>query len=181
MSKTHWKKLVNPEYLGAYSLEDGQDMVLTIRSVGVETVVGAQGKKEECTVARFDGSGKPMILNRTNMKMITKLYKTPYIEDWAGKRVQVFQDVTKMGGETVECLRIRPFVPKTNDAEVCEACGAIIGASGKMNGAQVAAYTVKKYGKMLCGSCATAETERKKAAEMARDALGGGVDHDSDA
>ena len=43
---THWKKLTNPDYLGAYSLEDGKDIVLTIERVQVETVTGPEGKKE---------------------------------------------------------------------------------------------------------------------------------------
>ena len=76
MSKTHWKQLINTDYLGAYALKDGEDMVLTIKSVGQEVVTGIGGKKETCTVAHFTENGiKPMILNRTNMKTITKLYK----------------------------------------------------------------------------------------------------------
>ena len=27
MAKTHWKRLTNPDYLGAYALEDGKDMI----------------------------------------------------------------------------------------------------------------------------------------------------------
>ena len=26
----HWKRLINPDYLGAYSLEPGQDMIRTV-------------------------------------------------------------------------------------------------------------------------------------------------------
>ena len=33
MSKTHWKKLNNPDYLGAYALEPGQELVATIKVV----------------------------------------------------------------------------------------------------------------------------------------------------
>lgn len=36
MSKTHWKKLTNPNYLGAYSIDDGKDIVLTIKNVANE-------------------------------------------------------------------------------------------------------------------------------------------------
>ena len=47
MNQTHWKKLQNPDYLGAYSLEPGKDMVLTVASVRQEKVTGADGKKED--------------------------------------------------------------------------------------------------------------------------------------
>ena len=48
---THWKTQFNYDYLGAYSLPDGKDIVLTIRETKREQVVGASGKKEECFVA----------------------------------------------------------------------------------------------------------------------------------
>jgi len=107
--KTHWKTLVNPNYLGVYSLPDGEDMTIIIDSVTREMVVQAGGKKEECTVAKIKGN-KPMILNRTNCKTISKLYDSPYIEDWAGKQITIFASTTKLSGDIVECLRVRPVV-----------------------------------------------------------------------
>ncbi len=108
MSKTHWKLLINPDYIGAYALEEGQDLTVTIDWVQQETVTGTGGKKEDCTVAHLVGQ-KPMILNVTNSKMIAKLYG-PYIEDWAGKPITLYASTTKLAGETVECLRVRPKV-----------------------------------------------------------------------
>lgn len=116
--KTHWKRLVNPEYLGAHSLEPGKDMTLTIKSVGREMVKGEGGKKEECTVAHFNEPVKPMILNRTNCKTISKVHLTPYIEDWAGKKITVYATTTKAAGDEVECLRVRPFVPENKLPEL---------------------------------------------------------------
>ena len=83
---THWKKLTNPNYLGAYSIENGQDLILTIKYVQEEKVIGPDGKKDDCVVCHFSENVKPMILNATNMKTITKLYKTPYIEEWTSKK-----------------------------------------------------------------------------------------------
>lgn len=106
MSKTHWKKLMNPDYIGAYALPEGQDLVVTIKAVVREIVTSAGGKKEECTVCHLEGQ-KPLILNATNGKTISKLYG-PYIEDWAGKSIVLFASTTKFGGEVVECIRIKP-------------------------------------------------------------------------
>ena len=58
---THWKTQFNYDYLGAYSLPDGKDIILTIRETKKEQVVGASGKKEECFVAYFFENVKPMI------------------------------------------------------------------------------------------------------------------------
>lgn len=106
--KTHWKMLINPDYIGAYALPNGQDMTVTIQRVGREMVTSTGGKKEECTVARLVGQ-KPLILNVTNQKTIARLYG-PYVEDWSGKPITLFASTTKLAGEMVECIRIRPQV-----------------------------------------------------------------------
>lgn len=112
-TKTHWKRLINPDYIGAYSLEDGKDMNITIEKVVREMVTGTGGKKEECTVAHLRNQ-KPFIINRTNGKMIQKIIGSPFIEDWAGKTITVYATLTKVAGEDVECLRVRPVLPKVD-------------------------------------------------------------------
>lgn len=126
--KTHWKRLINPEFIGAYSLPEGQDLTVVIDFVQLQEITGTGGKKEDCTVAHLQGE-KPMILNVTNSKSIAKLYG-PFIEDWAGKRITLFASTTRLAGETVECLRIRPKVAEriakpVSDARLDDAIKAI--------------------------------------------------------
>lgn len=109
--KTHWKKLVNPDYLGAYSLNPGQELILTIKELQRKKVKGSGGKEQECTVCVFVENIKPMILNRLNSKTITKIYQTPYIEDWVGKKIQVFAETIEAFGEMTDALRVRPYEP----------------------------------------------------------------------
>ena len=153
---THWKKLTNPDYLGAYSLKPGQDIILTIERVQVEMVTGPDGKKEECMVCHWQEQEKPMILNITNAKMIQKLLKTPYIEEWSGRRIQICVERVKAFGEIVDALRVRNFLPEEK-AVKCERCGEDIEPAHGMNSAQLAAYTRSKYGRALCVACATKE------------------------
>lgn len=103
---THWKKLTNPHYLGAHDLQPGQEVKVTIEKVQVEKVKGTDGKDEDCVVCYFVGAKKPMILNKTNMKMIQKVHATPYIEQWAGKAVYLRPEKVKAFGEVVDALRI---------------------------------------------------------------------------
>jgi len=157
MSQTHWKKLHNPDYIGAYALEPGKDMILTIKSVKNENVVGPDGKKEECMVMTFmENNVKPMIVNSTNAKTIEKLYKTPYIEEWQGRKIQLFVDKIKAFGEQVEALRIRPKVPnQAVTTTKCADCEHEIQAFGNMSAEKMSQYTYSKYGKPLCSECAT--------------------------
>jgi hypothetical protein len=120
--KTHWKKLINPDYLGAYSLapkdtkKDEEivynDLTVTIEKVVREMIIGTGGKKEECTVAYLTGQ-KPWILNSTNQKTIEKIHNTPFIEDWAGKKITLYVAyITAFGEHNVPCLRVRPVKPQ---------------------------------------------------------------------
>jgi len=172
MSKTHWKKLCSPDYLGAYSLDPGKDMTLTIKSVASETVTGPDNRKEECMVIRFVEDVKPMIVNVTNAKTITKLYKTPYIEEWAGCKITIFADTVKAFGEVVEALRIRSTVPKftaapSGEVPPCADCGAKIEPFEKFSANAIAEYNHKKYGKPLCSGCAQRRADLEKADKIA--------------
>ncbi|WP_156900527.1 hypothetical protein [Anaerovorax odorimutans] len=161
-TKTHWKKLYNPDYLGAYALTPGQDLIATIRFVKSEVVTGPDGKKEECMVMYFSEKDiKPMIMNSTNSKTISKLFKTPYIEEWAGRKVQIYIDHVKAFGEVVEALRIRPFLPKEEEYK-CGECGALIIDSNGKRAHDIAQSTQRKYGKALCAECALKAFEAKK-------------------
>lgn len=99
---------MNPDFIGAYYLHENEDLTVTIDFVQRETITGTGGKKEECSVAHLQGH-KPFILNATNNKTIASLYG-PYIEDWAGQPITLFASTARLGGDTVECLRIRPVV-----------------------------------------------------------------------
>ena len=162
--KTHWKKLTNPDYLGAYALEEGKDIVLTIGYVREEKVTGTDGKKDDCVVCHFSERVKPMILNATNMKTITKLLGTPYIEDWAGHKIQIGVEKVKAFGDVVDALRIRKFLPVENKPK-CESCGNDIQPRGSMSAEDLAVYTKQKYGKALCSDCATKAAQQLKAQE----------------
>lgn len=156
--KTHWKKLTKPNYLGAYSIEDGKDLILTIKNVREEQVTGSDGKKDDCVVCYFYENVKPMILNSTNMKMIAKIYKTNFIEDWVGKKIQVGVEQVRSFGDIVDALRVRKIIPKEQSEPVqtfvCESCGNELKAASGLSPQQLAAYTKNKYGRTFCAECA---------------------------
>ena len=170
MSRTHWKQLQNNDWIGAYALKDGQDLTLTIDKAMQEQVTGNNGKREMClTVHWLEREYKPMIVNRTNAKTITKVTGSPYIEDWHGKQITLYVDTTRLGSDIVECLRIRPYAPKqtkqtatVNTELVCADCGKFITDAYGMSAAQVADSTNKKYGRPLCADCATAAAGKAK-------------------
>tara|TARA_R110000803_G_scaffold80589_2_gene146451 strand:- start:164 stop:658 length:495 start_codon:yes stop_codon:yes gene_type:complete len=110
--KTHWRKLHNPDYFGAYVFDEGQaDLVVTITAVSKEIIKNSDGKDEEHTIATLKDQ-KPWILNVTNQKQIEKLFDTPWVEDWIGKSVTLYVTRIRAFGENVDAVRVRKTAPK---------------------------------------------------------------------
>ena len=150
----------NPHYLGSWDIEElpNREVTLTIDQIRDEEVV-SNGQKEVCTVIYWtDRAFKPMIANVCNKKTLVKLYKTKDTEKLRGKSVIIGVERVKAFGDVHDAVRIRPRIPqiRTAPAPTCEQCGKDITASGRMTPEQVAGYTKQKYGKCLCGECATA-------------------------
>ena len=97
-------------------------------------------------------------------KQLPKLYKTPFIEEWAGRKIQLYSESVKAFGDVVEALRIRAFVPKVEvNMTVCADCNQPIKPFGDKSAAWLAKYTQDNYGKPLCSVCATKAAEDKTA------------------
>lgn len=107
----HWKKTTNPDYLGAYAFDEGKDIIVKVKDVRIETVKNAQGKEEK-PVMYFEGDVKPLILNSTNMKAIERVAGTPYMDEWVGKKLQLFVTMVSAFGEMTDAVRVRGFEPK---------------------------------------------------------------------
>lgn len=159
MSLTHWKKLFNPDYLGAWAFQPGEEMTVTITSVNTERITGADGKTEECPVVHFSEDIKPMILNSTNAKMITKMLNDPHTENWVGKRIVLGVERVKAFGDVVDAVRVQKKQPAPS--AVCAECGQTISASGKFSAQQIAAAAQKRFGRALCLTCAEKVKEAK--------------------
>ena len=173
---THWKKLNNPDYLGAYAFDPGEEKTVTIAKVGTETVTGTDGKREECIVAHFVEKGvKPMILNVTNCTTITNILGTPYIENWVNKKISLHVESVRAFGGVVDAVRVMKKISTAAGKKfICEACGKEIAGLTGFTPEQISAANKKRYGKALCVECGQkrkAEIEAEKAAiEAERDA-----------
>ncbi len=106
---THWKKLQNPNYIGAYSLQPNEQRTVQIIRVEKQEVKSKDGS-DQCTVAILKDE-KPFILNATNCKTLTKLFGSPYIENWVGKSIIIYAEKIKAFGEQMEALRIKNTMP----------------------------------------------------------------------
>ena len=175
-NKTHWKKVVSdPIYLGEADFQEGEEKTATIdHVVEAEEFMTADGKKVKA-VAHFREELKPLILNATNCKNITKALGSPFFEDWVGQTIQLYIDPkVKAFGDIVSAVRVRPRKPVIKQTVKCADCGGdILPASGK--GADyIAQYTKRKFGVALCFACAS-KRGSANAPQTAQEAQEGGV------
>lgn len=106
----HWKKMMDNKYIYACDL-DGKDVTLTIDRVEAGVLddkrKGKTAKKPFCF---FRKAEKPLVLNATNCKTIAGMYGND-TDAWVGRRITLYPTTTEMGGESTECIRVRPVVP----------------------------------------------------------------------
>jgi hypothetical protein len=117
MSKTHYRKVFKSDHLGCADLEDfkesGSNMVFTISHVLQERGAKVAGKKIDANIAYFVEKIKPLVLNATNSKIVSKLANSVFVENWKGVAIQLYIDPTvKMKGDTVGGVRINPNAPR---------------------------------------------------------------------
>jgi hypothetical protein len=105
-----YRSFFDRDYIGAWDL-NGKDMTLTIaKCIGGE-LVAVGGRKSKKPIVYFEGKEKGFVLNKTNSKLIASLYGND-VAAWAGKQITIYPTQTTMGGETVDCIRVRPAVSK---------------------------------------------------------------------
>lgn len=141
----HWRRYTDLEHLRAECFAPKEKKVLTIKSVYSEKVTDSNGRVETKPVASFEEDVLPMVLNVTNCKTIESLYGTGNINEWVGKKIQVFATTTKVGTRTgVPCLRIEKVIPTSNEVKYyCSVCGKEISKDTYEK-------SVAKYGKPYC-------------------------------
>jgi len=143
----NWKKLTNPDYLGAYSLDNGdgtyKEITVKIVAVGTEIVNSPDGKKSSCIVAKLENN-KPLILNKTNCKAITKAYQTRYIDEWVGKWITLQVSSVKAFGDVTDAIRIVPSKPKQSLPELTPTHSKWAGAMKSLKAGQVTIEQIKQ-------------------------------------
>lgn len=154
----NWKALTNPDYIGAYSLDNGdgtyKQIVVKIKSVATEVVNSPDGKKSNCIVAQLEGN-KPLILNKTNCKAIMKAYNTRYIDEWVGKYITLTVASVKAFGDTTDAIRVLPIKPQLAKPELTPTHKKWLGAIESLKKNQVtieqieSSYTISAENKKL--------------------------------
>jgi len=117
-NKHHYRNVFKSDHLGSADLEDlieqGSNLVFTIKHTKQELGAKVAGKKMDANIAYFVEPIKPMVINATNGKIIRNFTGSPMVEDWSNVLVELYIDenVRSVSGGTTQGVRIRPVQPK---------------------------------------------------------------------
>ena len=114
--KTHYKNVYKSNHLGVADLEglmeEGKNLCFTIKEVKQELNVQVAGRRGDHNIAYFKEDIKPLVLNSTNAKAISKFAKSAHVENWNNIFIELYVDKgVKMKGEVVGGIRIRKVQP----------------------------------------------------------------------
>jgi hypothetical protein len=102
-----YRGMFDREYVGSWDLKG--DTVVTIAKVEGKELTSQRGKNKK-PVIYFSNTEKAFVCNKTNGKAIAGMYGNK-TEDWVGKKITLYPTTTSAGGETVDCIRVRPTIP----------------------------------------------------------------------
>jgi len=109
--KTHWRKNFDYRFLAADELQG--EVTLTIKEMKKEEAFNGK-EKEVVPVLHFEKTQKGLVLNKTNAELITKVLKSPFIEDWIGKQITLYSTKIKAFGELVDAIRVKTVTGNLN-------------------------------------------------------------------
>ncbi len=103
--KNHWRTLTNKSYLVG-ELLDGKETTLTIKRVTKEEIQNQKGKEIKPVIV-FEETELKMVVNVTNLKSISKVLGTPFIDEWIGGKITLVPTKGRWFGEDQVALRIK--------------------------------------------------------------------------
>jgi hypothetical protein len=120
MSKTHFMKFINHDYLGSHDLADGNggyvEVTATFERISNEKLHNGNGELNDCTILHF-AECKPIIVRtKKKLRSFEKLFGSPWIEDWVGKQVTLYVTKERCFGEMMDVVRWKSPVPKPKPA-----------------------------------------------------------------
>lgn len=156
------------DHLYAYDLE-GRERTLEIERVVAGELTGEKNRKSKKPMISFIGERKKLAVNKTNGKIIAKLYG--YDTDrWVGQLITLYPTTTEFGGETVDCIRVRPNRPEHGNSprsdQRRDRSGATRGrgSAGKpdQSSAIAARYLIDRYAQANQADLAELKIERAR-------------------
>ena len=108
-----YRSIFESDSLKSWHLQ-GTERTFEIESVGTYTARSKDGGTAKMPGVRFKRVPLPFGMNKTNAKTVAQLYGKD-MREWVGQRITLYPTTTRMAGDVVDCIRIRPKKPETKE------------------------------------------------------------------
>ena len=154
-----YQKTLDKTYLGHWDVPEDGDLVLTIDHFEKNEIKsGPTAAAEKKHICYFKNS-KPMVVNKTNLKLLAQATGSDKFEDWEGKTVALYAAPVPQA-DSGKGLRFRTYLPKTDEI-YCEVCGNVITDHEQYKAKSIANNALTKFGKYMCWDCAHNAAEQE--------------------
>ena len=110
----HWKNYFQQSTLQDNNFNEKSDTIVTITSVQMQELQTAEGKQMHLC-AMLAGFDKPLRINKTIAKNMSKALQSNDPQSWVGKQVSIYvQKGLKAFGQVFDVPRVRPIAPRVN-------------------------------------------------------------------
>lgn len=155
-----WEKVIDPNFISAELIgTSGAEKVVTITNIDFAECYDEQKKQKVQKQTVFFAECKPLVLNKTNAKMLKKLFSpnSDSPSDCVGHKVILAVESIKAFGKQTDAVRIKEY-----SETKCEGCGkAILPMSGK-SVADLVEISKRNCNKVLCVACMKKFKEENK-------------------
>jgi hypothetical protein len=97
--------LLGGKYLSAANIP--HPVEVTISGAGIEQIPEDNGDMRDKLVVHFSEKGKGMVINKTNLGMLSHLFGTD-TDKWIGKKLILKTEPVQFGPKMVDALRLAP-------------------------------------------------------------------------
>lgn len=156
-----WEKVIDPNFISSELIgTTGAEKVVTITNIDYAECYDDQSKKKVQKQTVFFQECKPLVLNKTNAKMLKRLFSqnsdTP--SDCIGHKVILAVESIKAFGKVQDAIRIKEY-----SETLCEGCGKpVLPMSGKSVADLIEISKRNCNNKILCVACMKKFKEENK-------------------
>lgn len=93
-------------YMEGLHMFNKKDATLTIQSVTNDRLPDHRGGEVDKPVLHFAETDKGLVLNKTNVKVLVKLFGRE-TDEWKGQKIKIGHEWVKAFGDTVHAIRVR--------------------------------------------------------------------------
>lgn len=146
-----WEKVIDPNFINAELIgSTGAEKVVTITNIDFAECYDDQSKKKVQKQTVFFQECKPLVLNKTNAKMLKKLFSpnSDNPADCIGHKIILSVESIKAFGKIQDAIRIKEY-----SETLCEDCNKPIMPMAGKGVAELVDISKRNCNKVLCVAC----------------------------